>query len=126
MKRRAKAVGGTRGKEIRGRVTDVVTELLEWCEVVEDPKAASVGADDEIFEVILHQDPMDRRMRQIVLQRLPRVAIIERNIERVLGPGVKQPFSNGVFLDRIGVAHRRFGNAGDDELPSLAEVGGLI
>src|SRR5262249_17898009 len=77
MESRAEAVCGTRWKEIYGGVTDAVIELLERREVVEDPEAASVGADNEILKMILDDDPMNRRMRQIVLQWLPTVAIVE-------------------------------------------------
>ena len=65
--------------------------LLERREIIEDVEAAAVRRDDEIVKVRLHREPVHRRVRQIVLQRLPLRPIVERHVERVLGAEVEKP-----------------------------------
>ena len=52
--------------------------------------------------------------------------VVERDVERVLRTGVQQSRTLGIFANDVGVAQRRCRNAGDDELPALAKVRGLV
>ena len=100
-------------------------ELLQRGDVVQDPEAPPVGGNHQIVEVLLDRDVVDRRMRQVALERLPQLAIIERDVERVLGAQVEEPAPNRIFLDPVGIAERRLRNPRHDQLPGLAVVGRL-
>src|ERR1700722_16944495 len=58
------------------------------------------------------------------LDRLPGVAVVERNVDGALGAGEKQALADGIFADYV---HRRVvGQAGGDFFPSLPAVVGAI
>ncbi len=59
-------------------------------------------------------------MRQIQLQRLPVVAVIERNPYRVFGPGKQQALADGIFAHRV--HGTEVGQAARDQLPTLAAI----
>jgi hypothetical protein len=52
-----------------------------------------VRADDEV--AVAHVDVADRAVRQVELQRLPMVAVVERHEHAGLGPGVQQARADG-------------------------------
>src|SRR5205085_10630625 len=58
------------------------------------------------------------------LQRLPVVAIIERNIDGALGAGEKQAAAHGILAH--GVDSGIVGNSGGDLLPALAAIARAI
>src|SRR5690242_6207356 len=104
MKDLAEAICRTRRKQMNALVANRIVELLERGEIVKNPEAAPIGSDYEIFEMVLHGNPVNRCVRQIVLQRLPVVAVIKGNVERVLGARVQQTASSWILLNGIGVA----------------------
>ena len=55
-------------KEVRVGIQRLRGHLAERRDVVQNTGAAAVGADDEIVEVLLHDEPVRRRVRQVVLQ----------------------------------------------------------
>src|SRR5579864_2564181 len=58
--------------------------------------------------------------RQVELQRLPLVAIIERDVNRALGSGEEQAFTFAIFPDRV--SRLVIGQTVGDLLPGLAAV----
>ena len=67
---------GWRGLEKIGAGTqDLRTSLAKGREVIEDPKAAAVGGGNEV--IAMYREIANVRRREIELQRLPVVAIIE-------------------------------------------------
>ena len=68
-------------------------------DVVENPEGASVGADDEI--VVVNREIAHGGVRQIELQRLPMVAVVERNPNGIFGSGEQQSFADGIFADGV-------------------------
>jgi hypothetical protein len=81
-----------------------------------------VGRDHQVVPFDL--DPVHRRDRKLLPQRLPPGAIVERRVDARLRAEEQQTLSLLVLADRprkiIG------GNAGDDLRPRLAEVRGLV
>ena len=65
-------------------------------------------------------------MRQIELQRLPRRAVVVRNVEAVFRARVEQARHLRVFAHNTHVAEHRLGNAAAQRLPRLAVIGRLI
>ncbi len=66
-------------------------------------------ADDQIVAVDL--EVAHRRHRQVQLQRLPVVAVVERHERRALGAGEQQPAPHRIFLDDVHVAAAPAGRA---------------
>src|SRR5207253_9016655 len=97
-------------------------ELAQRGDVVEDPEAASMGTGNEVGAV--NGEIADRSRRQIQLQRLPVVAIVERNIDGMLGAGEEQAAAHGIFAYSVdgGIV----GNAGSNLLPALAAIASAI
>ena len=73
----ANGVGGL--EEVRGLAADLRRDLPEHRVLIEDPDAAAVGADNEI--VVVNRDIAERRRRQVEPQRLPVIAVVERDID---------------------------------------------
>ena len=65
-------------------------DLPQRRDVVENPESAPVRRDEQV--VTMNGDVADGSNRQIQLQRLPVIAIVEGNIDAQLRPGKKQPF----------------------------------
>ena len=63
--------------------------LAQHADVVEHVEAAAVRADHEV--ALFRDDAVDRRDRQVELQRLPRRAVVERHVDAVLGADIEQP-----------------------------------
>ena len=61
------------------RVLHVSGPLLNRRDVVENPKAAAISGNCQIVETLLNDHPINRRMRQVALQRLPVRSIVVRN-----------------------------------------------
>src|SRR5260370_30484683 len=80
-------------------------DLAQRRNVVQDPEAAPVGRDREIAEVLLHGQPVDRRVRQVVLKREPLDPVVERHVKRVLGAKVEQPLPHRILPDAVRVVH---------------------
>src|SRR5258708_38910867 len=59
-------------------------------------------------------------MRQVQLQGLPGIAIVERNVDGSFRAGKKQTLARGIFTN--GVDRGVVSNPGDDFLPVSAEI----
>ena len=59
---------------------DVAGSLPQHVDVVENVEAATMGANDEV--ALFDHDAVNRRDRQIQPQRLPRRAVVERDVDR--------------------------------------------
>ena len=82
------AIRGDRRKEMRPVPGAGVRELAQRLDVVEDPEAAAVRCDHQI--VVVDVEIAHRRVRKIQLQRLPHVAVVERNRDGALASRVEQ------------------------------------
>ena len=90
-------------------------------DVVQNPERASMRCHHEI--VILHDQVMDRTVRQIQLQRLPVRSAIERNINPSLRPRIQQILPHRIFADDMRVSAIR--DATRNFRPRLAEIRGF-
>ena len=64
------------------------SQLAQRRDVVENPERAAVSGDDEI--VAVNGQIAHRGDRQVELQRLPVVAVVERNVNAEFGAGEEQ------------------------------------
>ena len=101
-----------------GRRALTARDLPQRRDVVEDPDAAPVRADDQV--VVLDDEIAHRRRRHVQPQRLPVVAIVERHVDLRLGSGEEQPLALRILAHDAD--RRAAGNAVDDLLPRLAAV----
>ncbi len=65
-------------------------------------------------------------MRQIVLQRLPGVAVVPRHVDGVLRPDVEHAAADRILVDHLRVAQHALRDAVGDQLERLAVVGGAV
>src|SRR5205807_7798399 len=93
--------GISRAKQVSARFHYLITELTKWCDVVKHPEAATVCADDQI--IFVNDEITHGHWRQIELQRLPMVSIIEGNEDAKLRACEEQSASLGVFLHGLHV-----------------------
>ena len=99
-----------------------IGELAQRRDIIKDPKRAPVRRHYQI--VVLNDQVVNRRNRQIDLQRAPVRSVVERDIDAALGPGVEQTFFLRVFSN---CAHKNsVGNSGSDPGPSRSVVAGLV
>ena len=87
-------------QQIRIGIRDFRASLTQRREVIENPEGAAVGGGDEV--VAMHGEIANIGGREIQLQGLPVVAIVEGNVECVFGSGVEQAFAHGIFADHAG------------------------
>ena len=101
---------------VRRRVR--LADLPERRDVVENPDAAAVRADDEV--VVFDDEIADRGRRHVQPQRLPVVPIVERHVDLRLRAGEEQSLALRILAHH---ADRRAArDAVDDFLPRLAAV----
>jgi len=115
-----------RREQERVRLADALIELLQRRQIVQNPEAASVGGDHEIIEVLLNHHAVDGRMGQVLLQRLPVIAFVKGDIQRVLGAEIQQAAPNGILANDVRVTERTLGDASHDQLPTAPIVVGAI
>lgn len=125
LDRGAEAVGIAGREQYGDGIGGLGRHLFQRREVVEDPEASPIGGHRHVVKVLLHGDPVDRRVRQVGLHRLPVLAAVEREVEAVLGAGEEQSAAHRVLADAMSVAEHAMGNAIGDSSPGLAVVGGL-
>src|SRR5437879_4081798 len=101
------AVGRTRSVEMNILLRNVVVELAQWIEVVENQERAAVRGDYEI--VVLNDEVVYGRGRQIQFERTPVPSIIEGNIDAVFGSRIEQSALLWIFAD--GAHETAFGNS---------------
>jgi hypothetical protein len=99
-----------------------IGELAQRRDIVENPERASVRGQHEI--VVFDDQIVDRRDRQVDLQRAPVRSVVEGDEDAALGAGIEQAFSlSGLLLQRD---ERSIGNAGGDAGPRRSVIGGLV
>ena len=76
--------GGTQKRGVG--IGDLRAGLAQGREVVENPESAAVGGDDEI--VVVDDEVAGVAGGKIQLERLPVVAIVERNVDAIRERGV--------------------------------------
>jgi hypothetical protein len=79
-------------------------------------------ADDEV--VVLDHEIANRRRRQVVPQRLPVIAIVKRDEDRLFGAGIQQPAPLRILANHAD--DPAVGNAARDVRPRLAAVVGAV
>ena len=119
-------IGRQRREQMHRLLNHLRCELLERGQVVENPEAAPVGGDDQVVKAFLHLNAVHRRVRQIHLQRLPVLPIVERHVHRILSPEVQEAAANRIFLDAVCPAQHAVWNPVGDRLPRLAVVVRLV
>src|SRR5262245_49245022 len=72
-------------------------ELIERAQIVDDPKRATLGRDNQVLAMNL--DIGNRNVWQIQLEWLPMTAVIERNEQAEFSTGVKQPLAVWILSD---------------------------
>src|SRR5713226_7535006 len=107
---------------MRVRFRDIRGELAQRSYVIENPERAAMRGDDEV--VAVNDEVAHGGMRQILLQRLPMVAIVERDVDRAFRSGKEQALTNGIFAN--GVAGAAAGNSICDFLPGFSKVAGAV
>ena len=100
--------------------------LTQWCDVVEDPEAASMSPGDEIGAhtggVILHLDVSHRDSRHVEAERPPTIPVIERHPDLCVGRRVEEPALARILAYRVG--DRTRGDAVVDLGPGATAVVG--
>ena len=96
--------------------------LAQWRDVIENPEGAAVRSDDQI--VAVNRKIADGSRRQIELQRLPVVAVIERHVDPEFCSGKQQIFFLRIFANAAQKSMRR--NAIGNQLPGRTIVASSI
>src|SRR5579864_2022043 len=120
----APAVGRPRREQL-GLRRRLAVEAPQRRHVVEDPEAAAVGGQHQVAEALLHGDAVDRGVGQAARQRLPAPAVVERDVEAVLGAQVEEAAPRRVLAQGMDVGERAARDAVDDRRPGAAVVPGL-
>ena len=66
--------------------------------LIHDVEPAAVRRDDEV--ALFDRDVVDRRVGQVLPQRLPFRAVVERDVDAVLGAEIQQLRALGILADR--------------------------
>ena len=107
---------------MRAGSRDLSGDLPQRADVVEHPDAASVRGHDEV--VLVKSEIAHRAWRQVELQRLPVVAVVERHEDAELGAGHEQAAPLRILLHRLQVDAAR--QPRRDLLPAPAAISGAI
>ena len=79
------AHGFGRLEQMHRRTSHLRCDLAQGRDVIENPERATMCGNDQV--TVLHHQIVDRTDRQVKLQRLPVVAIVQREIDSQFGPG---------------------------------------
>ncbi len=109
-------------EDSRRLLREIGVHLIQRRDVIQHPERATVGSGDQVGA--LHDQIVNRADRQVALERLPVLAVVERDVDTLLGPGVEQPLLVGIFADGPGEVVLR--NPVRDLRPRLAVVVGLV
>ena len=124
--RRAKAVRGPRLEKMHVFFEKRRLERSERREIVENVEAAAIRRDDEIREVLLDGQPVDRRGRHVRPQRRPVLPVIERDVNLVVRPRIEHAATLRIFTNDVNEAEDRLWNAFANPLEALAVIRRLI
>ena len=101
------------------RVRGLRAQLPKRRDIIQHPKRAAMRRHHQV--IVFHEQVMNRRSRQIQLQRLPVRARIERNENAQLSAGIKQ---SGLFrVLAHGMHECAVRNSINDGVPGFAEIG---
>src|SRR6266436_4622257 len=126
LRYRPEAISVTRGEQVRTRRQHFRGQLLEWSNVVQNPESPAVSSQGQIVKALLHRDPIDRRVRQAALKRLPILSIVERNVERIFRTQIQQSFAHGIFPDAMRITQHTARNSARNRCPRLAVIRRLV
>ena len=96
--------------------------LAQRLDVIEDPETAAVRAGDQI--VVVDRQIADGAGRHVEPQRLPRVAVVERNVDLRLAAGEEESAALRILSNHVD--DRAVGNAVGDVRPALAAIARAI
>ncbi len=114
----ADAVSYLGGEEKGIGLRDLRDQVPERRDIVENPEGPAVCGHDEV--VVMDNQIANGSGRKVEAQRLPVIAVVERDIHRVLGAGEKKAFAFRIFANRV---YRCIvGKSVDNFLPALAAV----
>src|SRR2546423_4275101 len=113
-------------KQVSIRVCYLSGHLLYRRKVVQDPEAPTISRDNEVVEVLLNRDPVNRRMWQIVLQSFPVRAVVVRDINAIFRPDVKQTLPHRVLAHAMRITQHRMRNAIGDQFPGLTVISRFV
>ena len=96
--------------------------FAQGSDVVEDPERASMGRYDQI--ILMNPQIAHGSVRQVELQRLPVLAVIEGHPHRILRAREQQALAHGIFADRIDGTE--VWQADGYQLPAIASIVGAV
>src|SRR6202043_613515 len=89
------ANGDARSKEAWLGRAEMAGEFAKWSDVVENPEGTAVGCGDQI--VLLESEIVNGDGGHVQAQRLPVVAVIEREVRALFGAGIQETFTDRVL-----------------------------
>src|SRR6476620_4849096 len=105
-------------EQYRIRVPGVWPNLPEWRDVIEYPKASPVRSDNNV--ILMDHKITDGRRRHVEPERLPVVAVVDREVDRLFGAREKQALAYGVLSNYVDDTAVR--NTVNDLFPCLAPI----
>ena len=84
----ADAISELRLEEKRFSGGYLIADLTERRDVIENPERPAVSSDDDV--IVFDYQIANRARRHIQSQRLPVVAVVERDVDGALGPAEEQ------------------------------------
>src|SRR6266852_5056577 len=94
------------------------TQLAERRHIIKNPEGTSVRCGDKV--VLLHSKVMNRHDRHVQAQRLPVIAVVERNVHAFFRSSVQETFAHRVFAHSTDIVD--IADAADHLLRSLPEI----
>src|SRR5438874_1303752 len=79
------------------RLAHLVSELMQWCEIIENPERPSVRGHDQVL--LFDDQIVDRHYWQVPLQRLPGSPIVKGDIDPRFRTGIEQTTPPWVLTD---------------------------
>src|SRR5467141_3079378 len=107
-----------RCEEMHTFFRDVGVQLPQRRDIIQNPERAAVRGDNKI--VAMNREIAHRSVRQIQLQRLPIVSIVEGNVHGAFRSGEEQTLARRIFAHYV--AGAAIGNIFCDFRPRLAEI----
>ena len=111
-----------RSEKMRGGLCHLVIKLPQRREVIKNPERAAVRRNDQVIAV--NVEVTHRGVWQIQLQRLPVVAVVERNVDGSFRSREEQTFSHGIFAYHV--ARAAIGNAPGNFRPRFSIIARAI
>ena len=116
------AVRVARREQVRAGGRDLRRELLHGAQVVEDPVAAPVRPRHEVVEVLLDDEAVVRRRREVRHEELPTLPVVVADVDVRLRAEVEETRPHRVLEQVAGVVDRIVVDPVRDLRPRLPEV----